>query len=101
MDSNNSFIFEFVLSQYGAEHIFTIFYVLNLIFGAVAFKLGFARQLPLLKTIFVYIMLAIGTYILTIFSIFGLPITESIIIISIVLGIYRLRLYQERKRKQS
>lgn len=101
MDSNNSFIFEFVLSQHGAEHIFTIFYVLNLIFGAVAFKLGFARQLPLLKTIFVYIMLAIGTYILTIFSIFGLPITESIIIISIVLGIYRLRLYQERKRKQS
>ncbi|WP_404452465.1 YlaH-like family protein [Virgibacillus necropolis] len=100
MDSNNSFIFEFVLSNYGTDHIFTIFYVLNLIFGSIAFKLGFARQLPLLKTIFVYIMLAVGTYVLTIFSIFGLPITASLIIISIVLGIYRLRLHQERKRKQ-
>lgn len=101
MDSNNSAIFEFVLSQYGTEHLYTILYVLNLIFGAIAFKLGFAKKLPILKSIFVYIMLAVGTYILTIFSIFGLPITESLIIISIVLGIYRLRLSQERKRKQN
>lgn len=101
MDSNNSAIFELVLSQFGTDYMFTILYVLNLIFGAIAFELGFARKLPMLKTIFVYIMLAIGTYILTIFSIFGLPITESLIIISIVLGIYRLRLHQERKRKQN
>lgn len=101
MDSNNSAIFEFVLSQFGTDQMFTILYLLNLIFGAAAFKLGFARRLPMLKSIFVYIMLAVGTYILTIFSIFGLPITESLIIISIVLGIYRLRLHQERKRKKN
>lgn len=101
MDSNSSAIFEFILSHYGTEYIYTIFYVLNLIFGALAFKLGFAKQLPLLKTIFVYIMLAVGTYILTIFSIFGLPITESLIVVSIVLGIYRFRLSKERKRKQT
>lgn len=101
MDSNNSAIFEFVLSEYGTEHLYTILYVLNLIFGAIAFKLGFAKKLPILKSVFVYLMLAVGTYILTIFSIFGLPITESLIIISIVLGIYRLRLHQERKRKRN
>lgn len=101
MDSNNSVIFEFVLSEYGTEHLYTILYVLNLIFGAIAFKLGFAKKLPLLKSAFVYLMLAVGTYILTIFSIFGLPITESLIIISAILGIYRFRLSQERKRKQN
>lgn len=102
MDSNKSAIFELLVSsQYGTDHIFTVFYVLNLIFGAIAYKLGFAKKLPILKSIFVYIMLALGTYILTIFSIFGLPITESLIIISIVLGIYRFRLHQERKRKQN
>lgn len=99
MDTNYSLIFEFILNNYGVENIFLIFYVLNLIFAAIAFKLGFARKLPLLKTIFVYIMLAIGTYILTIFSIFKMPITESLIIMSVFLGIYRARLHQDRKSR--
>ncbi|MFZ3579617.1 YlaH-like family protein [Virgibacillus sp. DJP39] len=101
MDPNNSAIFEFVLTHYGEDYMYSILYILNFVFGSIAYKLGFARKLPLLKNVFVYIMLAVGTYILTIFSIFGLPITESLIIISIVLGIYRFRLHQERKRKQS
>ncbi|WP_373895895.1 YlaH-like family protein [Virgibacillus natechei] len=100
MDATNfSPIFDFVLTNY-PSYLFWIFYVLNLIFGAIAFKLGFARKLPLLKTIFVYVMLAVGTYIITIFSIFQMPITESLIIISLVLGIYRFRLHRQRKVKQ-
>src|SRR5699024_4333607 len=53
----------------------------------------------LLKSIIVYIMLAIGMFVVTIFSVFKLPITETLIIISAVLGIYRFRLYQERKKR--
>ena len=89
-------IFDFVYKHFGAEHIIGIFYVLNLIFASIAYKLGFARELPLLKSVFVYIMLAIGTIILTIFSLVKFPITEVLIIVSIVLGIYRFRLYRER-----
>ncbi|MBY7143765.1 YlaH-like family protein [Virgibacillus sp. NKC19-3] len=101
MDATNvSPIFDFVLNHY-PNYLFWIFYVLNLIFGAIAFKLGFARKLPLLKTIFVYVMLAVGTYIITIFSIFQMPITESLIIISLVLAIYRFRLHRQRKRNNS
>ncbi|WP_099157952.1 YlaH-like family protein [Virgibacillus ndiopensis] len=95
------FIFDYIVENYGTDNIFLILYVLNLIFGAIAFKLGFARQLPLLKSIFVYFMLAIGTYIITIFSIFKMPMTESLIIISIVLGIYRLRLHKQRNERNS
>lgn len=95
----DSAIFDFVVDNFGIDHIFLILYVLNLIFGTIAFKLGFARKLPILKSVFVYIMLAIGTYIMTIFSIFKMPMTESLIIISIVLGVYRFRLHQQRKTR--
>lgn len=81
------------------QGVFWAFYILNFIFAIIAYKLGFARELPLIKSIFVYIMLAIGTFILTIFSLFKLPITETLIIVSIVLGIYRFRLHREREAK--
>ena len=99
MDFN--LLFDFILDRFGTDNIFWIFYVLNLIFGAISFKLGFARELPLLKNIFVYIMLAVGTYVITIFSIFKLPITESLIIIAVVLAIYRYRLHKQRKAKNT
>ncbi|MFC3040202.1 YlaH-like family protein [Virgibacillus xinjiangensis] len=100
-DINFTFLFDIILETFGTDHIFSVFYVLNLIFSAGAYQLGFARKLSPIKTIFVYILLAIGTYIITIFSIFNLPITESLIIITIVLAIYRFRLYQQRKKENS
>ncbi|OZU90449.1 hypothetical protein CIL03_04695 [Virgibacillus indicus] len=99
MDTDFNLLFDFILDNFGTENIFWIFYVLNLIFGAISFKLGFARELSLLKNIFVYIMLAAGTFVITIFSIFKLPITESLIIIAAVLAIYRYRLYKQRKSR--
>ncbi|MFD1038736.1 YlaH-like family protein [Virgibacillus byunsanensis] len=99
-------IYEYIINNYGTEHTYAIFYVLNLIFGILAFKLGFARKLPVIKSILVYIMLAIGTYIITIFSILPtamtqkpLPMTESLIVIALVMGLYRIRLHQQRKSK--
>lgn len=73
-------------------------FVLNLILSVIAYKLGFARGLPFKKEVFVYIMLAIGVFILTIFNLMGLPITESLVIVSLVLGIYRYRLHLTRKK---
>lgn len=97
---NFTLLFDFILENFGTENIFLVFYILNLVFAAIAYKLGFAKKLPLIKSIFVYILLAIGTYIITIFSIFNLPITESLIAVSLVLGIYRFRLHRERKAKK-
>lgn len=92
-------IFDYLESNY-IDHVFWIFYVLNLIFGITAYKLGFAKRLPLMKSFVVYILLALGTFIITIFSIIKLPMTESLIVVSIVMGLYRLRLHRERKEKQ-
>ncbi|HEX6595267.1 MAG TPA: YlaH-like family protein [Bacillota bacterium] len=100
-------IYEFLVNNFGSDHLYAIFYVLNLIFAAIAYELGFAKKLPILKTIFVYILLAVGVYILTIFSILPtartnkpLPVTESLIIICVVLGIYRYRLHLRRKAQK-
>lgn len=99
MDTNFGIIFDFLLDNYGTSiNLFWVFYVLNFIFGLIAYKLGFAKKLPLMKSVIVYILFAIGVFIITIFSIFKLPITESLIIISIVLAIYRFRLHNQRKK---
>lgn len=92
-----SIIFDLIYENFGADNIFWKFYILNYILAAIAYKLGFARELPLLKSIFVYIMLAVGTIILTFFSLVRQPVTEVLIIISVVLSIYRFRLHRERK----
>lgn len=97
METDLGFLFNLLLSTFGSENVFWAFYFLNLIFSVIAYKLGFARELPLAKSILVYIMLAIGVFVITIFSVFRLPMTESLIIISLVLGIYRFRLYKERQ----
>ncbi|GAB3068200.1 YlaH-like family protein [Virgibacillus ainsalahensis] len=92
-----TFLFDIILENFGTDNIFWVFYVLNFIFAAIAYQLGFARKLSSIKTVFVYIVLAIGTYIITIFSIFNLPITESLIVVAIILAIYRFRMYKQRK----
>lgn len=93
-------IFNFYYDNFGAENIFWFFYILNLIFGVIAYKLGFARELPLLKSIIVYILLALGMFIITLFSLVKYPMTETLIIISVVLAIYRFRLHRERQGKK-
>ncbi|MFA1818703.1 YlaH-like family protein [Virgibacillus oceani] len=101
MDTNFNLIFDFLLDNYGTSvNFFWIFYILNFIFGVIAYKLGFAKKLPLIKSVVIYILFAIGVFIITIFSILGLPITESLIIISFVLAIYRFRLHNQRKNSK-
>ncbi len=94
-------VYEFIIDNY-YDHAFAIFYVLNLILLIIAYKLGFARKLPVVKSVIVYILLAIGTVIVAIFAgIAELPTVESLVIVNLVLGIYRLRLHNERKTKRT
>lgn len=101
MTGNFSFVIDFVLQNYGVDYVYWIMYGINLVLSAVAYKLGFARKLSFGKNIFVYFMLLIGNYITTIFSIMKMPMTESLIVIVIVLAIYRTRLYYQRKAKNA
>lgn len=99
METDFGLIFNFIVNNFGTKYVFWTFYILNLIFSITAYKLGFARKLPLLKSLLVYVLLAIGVVIITLFSIVKYPMTETLIIISAVLGIYRYRLHKDRQSK--
>ena len=98
-------VYDFIMQQYGVEQLFNILYPVNFILAALAYKLGFAKKLPILKSIIVYILLAIGIFVLYILFIVWsvasggspLPLTESLIIICLVLAVYRIRLHLQRK----
>ncbi|SFB18287.1 YlaH-like protein [Lentibacillus halodurans] len=101
MDTSFSVVYELIISYRDSLNVFWTFYVINLILAAIAYKLGFAKQLPVLKSVLVYILLAFGMLILNLFSIVGYPITDSLIVICLVLGIYRFRLHLQRKSQTS
>ncbi len=94
-----SIVFDYYINNFNTDHTFLVFYIVNFILAVIAYKLGFARKLPLAKSLIVYILLFIGTFIITVFAILGMPIVESLLIISFVMGIYRLRMYMERRKR--
>lgn len=75
-------------------------YFTVLILSIIVYKLGFARQLSILKNVVIYLSLALGCTILTFFAAF-LPIAEGLFMIALFLGIYRFRLYLHRKAQSN
>ncbi|WP_028398874.1 YlaH-like family protein [Ectobacillus panaciterrae] len=69
-----------------------------IILSILVYNLGFARKLPLLQNIIIYILLVLGCTILTFFAVF-LPVAEGLVVVAIVLGIYKLRLHQAKKQQ--
>lgn len=64
----------------------------------VVYKLGFARKLPVGKSIVIYIFLFAGCTLLTFLGIF-LPVAEGLTMAAIILIIYKIRLYQSKKQR--
>lgn len=77
-----------------------LLYLTVVVLAAIVYKLGFARKLPLVKTIIVYVVLVFGCTILSFFAVF-LPIAEGLFIAAIVLMIYKLRLRNEKKGNET
>lgn len=78
---------------------FFLLYITVTALAIMAYKFGFAKKLSLGKNIIIYILLIIGTFFLTLIFGLNLPLAECLIIIALVMGIYRLRLYRERKNR--
>mgnify|MGYP001203879481 CR=1 FL=1 len=69
---------------------FLLLYVVIVVFMAAAYKLGFARKLPLLKQALVYLILVLGCFILT-FMAYEIPIADIVVITVAVLAVVRYR----------
>jgi hypothetical protein len=73
-------------------------YLYIVILSAIVYKLGFAKKLPLLKNIVIYICLLIGCFVMLIFS-YALPIAEGLAGAAVLLIIYKIRLHQTKKHQ--
>lgn len=74
-----------------------LLYVTIVILSIIVYRLGFARELPLLKNVVIYALLVLGCTILTFFAVF-LPVAEGLLVAAIVLIIYKWRLRREGER---
>jgi hypothetical protein len=73
-------------------------YLYIVILAAIVYKLGFAKKLPLLKNIVIYICLLIGCIVMLIFS-NALPIAEGLAGAAVLLILYKIRLHQSKKHQ--
>lgn len=60
------------------------------------YKLGFAKKLPVAKSILIYLFLVLGCTFMTFLGIF-LPVAEGLIVAAMILIIYKIRLHQQKK----
>ncbi|MEH7108010.1 MULTISPECIES: YlaH-like family protein [Bacillaceae] len=75
-----------------------LLYITIVILSIIVYKLGFAKKLPLGKSIVIYIFLCLGCTILTFLGAF-LPIAEGLVVAALVLIIYKIRLHQSKKQQ--
>jgi Ca2+/Na+ antiporter len=76
-----------------------IIFILVFILSAIVYKLGFAKKLSLGKNIIIYIFLFLGCILLTFFALF-LPMIEGLIVAALVLILYKIRLWREKREEK-
>ncbi|CAG9619863.1 YlaH-like family protein [Sutcliffiella rhizosphaerae] len=64
------------------------------------YKLGFALKLPILKSVIIYIFLALGSTVLSFLGIF-LPVAEGLVVAALILIIYKIRLHRSKQVESS
>jgi hypothetical protein len=79
---------------------FIILYVITLVLLAVVYNLGFAKRLPILKAVVVYLVLAIGALPIAFLGI-ALPLVEALMIAVVMLAIVRYRMKQTDAKKDA
>ncbi|WP_251549004.1 YlaH-like family protein [Neobacillus muris] len=75
-----------------------LLYLTIVALSIIVYKLGFAKKLPLLKSLIIYFFLCLGCTILTFFGIF-LPVAEGLVVAAFILIIYKVRLHQSKKEQ--
>ena len=72
--------------------LFAVIFLLS----AFVYKLGFAKKLPVGKNVVIGLFLAVGGLGLT-FLAFFLPIVEGLVIAALILILYKIRLWREKR----
>jgi vacuolar-type H+-ATPase subunit I/STV1 len=74
-------------------------YATTLLLSVIVYKLGFAKKLPILKSVVIYLFLAFGCTILTFLGIF-LPVAEGLMVAALILIVYKVRLRNSQNEQK-
>jgi hypothetical protein len=75
-------------------------YLIILVLTAIVYKTAFARPLPLLKNVLVYLVMAAGCLLLTMFHYMRFPMIPVLALTVIMIAVTRLRLWIGRKQEK-
>ncbi|MEX2104085.1 MAG: YlaH-like family protein [Bacilli bacterium] len=70
------------------------------IFTAIIYQLAFARRLPILKTMIIYVVLGVGCILFTVFHGMGLPIIPALTIALTLIVVFRIKMYIDSRSSE-
>jgi hypothetical protein len=73
-------------------------YLIILVLTAIIYKTAFAVRLPLLKTVLVYVCLALGCWLLTLFHYMDFPMIPTLFATVVLIVLTRVRLFFIRRQ---
>ncbi|XJZ28360.1 YlaH-like family protein [Bacillota bacterium Lsc_1132] len=75
-----------------------LLYLTIVVLSVIVYKLGFAKKMPLGKSVIIYFFLVVGCTFLTFLGAF-LPVAEGLVVAALILIIYKIRLHQSKKQQ--
>jgi hypothetical protein len=75
-------------------------YFIILILSVVIYKVAFARKLPPLKSLVVYMVLAMGCVLFWIMQLAKFPMIQALLITVIIIVVTRVRLWYSKKQEK-
>ncbi|MFS8512698.1 MAG: YlaH-like family protein [Planifilum fulgidum] len=76
-------------------------YFVILILTGIVYKVAFARPLPPLKALVVYLFLALGCFLLLLFHMLQFPIVPILVISVVLIGVARIRMAASERKSQT
>lgn len=85
------------LNEWFANHLFITYLLIFVFMSYVYNKVFRTRKLPILKTALIYVLLAIGSVMLLVFQIVGLPIVLCLAVAISLMFMVRIRYFIEKR----
>lgn len=89
-----------MMQQWLASHPFVSYALIYVMIVYVFNKVFLIQKLPIGKEVMIYLLMALGAFILLIFQIDKLPILQCLLVTVAFLFIVRMRYFMERRRQK-
>lgn len=88
------------MNQWLFEHVWITYSIIFVLVSYVYNKVFRVRKLPLLKDAIIYLLIAVGSFMLLVFQMLGLPIVLSISVAVLLMWLVRVRYFVEARAKR-